>query len=429
MQFKEDFLIYVWRYGLFEKQEPALKTIAGETLEIVLLGERNYEAGPDFYNAKIKIGETLLAGTVEMHVKASEWLKHEHQKDEAYNNVILHVVYEADCPVERADGNYLPTLELANKISPVVYRNYQRLQLKHQWIPCEQLLDKADDFTWLSWKDRLLIERLARKTNDIKLILEQNTNDWQNTFYQQLARSYGTKINADAFQQLARSLPLTVLAKHKDNLFQIEALLFGQAGLLEKNNFKEDYPLSLKKEYRYLQQKFDLQAMKKASWKFSPLRPPNLPTIRIAQFAALIHNSTHLFSKILKIDKPEDYIKLFQCQPSEYWQTHYVFDKASKAKSKAPGKNTLNGILINTLAPLLFIYGKEMGLPEFKNKAFALLEALPAEKNSIVEGWSKLGQKAKTAYDTQALLQLKNEYCNAKKCLECAVGNKILLSK
>ena len=277
-----------------------------------------------------------------------------------------------------------------------------------------------------SWKEALLVERLERKSNDIETLLEQSNNHWEEAFYITLARSFGFGTNSQAFEQLARSLPLKILGKHKDNLFQIEALLYGQAGFLSESP-KDEYQASLSKEYDFLAHKYELKAMEVSQWKLLRLRPDNFPHIRIAQFASLIHKSSKLFSQIIGTENSDAMQKLFSTAVSEYWQTHYLFGSSSRTSKKQLGKASINSLLINTVAPFLFTYGKKNGSET--DRAIQLLESLPAENNSIIKRWRELGQRADNAFDTQALLQLKKNYCDDKKCLRCRVGHKVLSSK
>ena len=300
----ESFLQYIWRLRRFDAQN-LITTNTHETVDVLQTGELNKQSGPDFFNARIRIGDTIWAGNVEVHIKASDWLRHQHQHDKAYQNIILHVVYEADVPLLRTNGTALPVIELQNRISPVLYRNYQQLQYTEAWIPCAKLLKNIDSFVLTNWLDRVLVERLEQKTEPIGQTLQQNNYSWEETCYQAIARAFGTNINAQPFEMLARSLPLAVLGKHKDQLLQIEAMLFGQAGLLDKT-FNDPYPQKLKQEYQFLQAKFGLKPLLPQSWKTGGLRPPNFPSIRIAQFAALIHQSSSLFSKILAAQTPDD---------------------------------------------------------------------------------------------------------------------------
>ncbi len=420
----EAFLSYVWKMRLYNPD--GLHCTTGEPVTVLATGESHNTSGPDFFNAKIRIGDTLWAGNVEIHINSSDWLKHGHQHDGAYQNIILHVVYDADIPLVNEAGVSIPTLELRQAIDPKLYRNYLLLLSDARWIPCEKFFPQIDSFTLCNWLDRLLVERMEQKTKPIMQVLEQNLHNWEETFYQFLARGLGAKVNAEPFEQLAKSLPAVVLAKYKDHLFQVEALLFGQAGLLEQD-FKDDYPNALRKEYSFLQKKHQLQPLPAHLWKFGGLRPPNFPTIRLAQLALLIHQSANgLFSHILETETIETYRDMFHVELSGYWQNHFVFDKESKPTTKHLGSTTIDTIIINTIAPVLFVYGSARDIPELKDKALQLLEQVPPESNSIVDHWKALGMKAENAFQTQAQLQLYNEYCRHKRCLQCAIGNKFV---
>lgn len=420
---KEDLLHFVWRTKRFDLF--ALKTTEGEAIQIQSFGEHNTHAGPDFFNAKIKIGDTLWAGNVEMHLNSSDWKKHNHSDDRAYDNVILHIVLEEDEPIFRKSGTRIPALELKKRISDKLSKTYLKLLHNEYWIPCQHHFFEVSEMKRNIWLDRLLVERLESKTDIIHQRLEQNKQHWEETFYQFLARNFGVKVNNDAFEQLARATPLIHLSKHKNDLFQIEAMLFGQAGMLEEE-FEDDYPNRLKKEYHFLKTKYKLEPIDKVNWKFMRLRPANFPTIRIAQFAQLIYQSAHLFSKILEAENVETLEKLFKIEPSDYWKTHYTFGNKSEEKPKRLGKTAIHLFIINTIAPFLFVYGTQKAETAFQDKALALLESLKPEKNSIINNWKDLGVQPESAAQTQALLQLKNEYCNKKRCLECSVGAAIL---
>ncbi len=420
---KEDLLHFLWRTRRFDQSN--LATTDGESLEILLPGEPNAHAGPDFSNARLRIGETTWAGNVEMHFKSSDWKKHNHQQNPAYSSVILHVVFEDDQPVLREDGSPIPCLEMKKRVPQRLAANYRKLIHNEHWIPCQHFFYAVPGMTKNLWLDRLLVERIEQKTEAIRTVLTQNGNDWEETFYQFAARNFGLKINAEPFEALAKSLPQKILAKHKDNTTQVEALLFGQAGLLD-TDFEEDYPNSLKKEYLFLQKKYALTPLNPALWKFLRLHPGNFPTIRLAQFARLVCRSAHLFSKILEVETQADIDQLFEVKLDGYWLTHYTFGKVSPKKNKSLGKDAVRLLTINTIVPFLFLYGEMRGEDMFKNKALRLLEALPPEQNSIIAAWEKLGMEAGSAYQTQALLQLKNVYCDRKRCLECAIGAAIL---
>jgi Protein of unknown function (DUF2851) len=420
---REDFLHYLWRYKRFDFLN--LQTTDNQSIEIIDVGEHNQNAGPDFLNARLRIGETLWAGNVEMHLKSSEWLAHKHHEDRAYDNVILHVVMDEDKIIFDQNKERLACLVLKPYIRENLLGTYQSLLHNTHWIPCQHHFFAVSDMVKSSWQSRLLIERLEEKIGAFEIAFYNNKQHWEETFYQALAKNFGVKINDLPFELLAKSLPLLTLAKHKDNLLQIEALLFGQAGMLEEN-FEDDYPQRLQKEYNYLRKKLNLEPIMASMWKFSKLRPGNFPTIRIAQFATLIHQSVHLFSKITEAKSTKEIQNLFDVKLSDYWNEHYVFDKTSKKISKSLGKETINLLIINTIAPFLFLYGKIKNDDLYKDNAIAFLEELSPEKNTIIEGWQDLGLTPNSAAETQALIQLKNKYCNAQKCTQCAIGIAIM---
>ncbi len=420
---REDFLHYLWRTKRFNLDN--LVSTEGAPLQITHFGKHNHHAGPDFLEAKVQVGETLWAGNVEIHINASEWIAHKHQEDSTYDNVILHVVLEEDQPIYRSTGERIPCLELRRRIPPKIIKTYQKIVHNEHWIPCQHHFYSVPMVTKNLWLDRLLVERLEQKTVPIAERLANSNNAWESVFYELLARNFGVKINAEPFELLAKSTPLNLFAKHKNNRFQIEALLFGQAGLLTVD-FTDNYPKSLQKEYQFLQKKYNLQPIKKESWRFMRLRPANFPSIRIAQFATLIYQSTHLFSKILEAENIKAIEKLFKVSLSEYWLNHYIFDKPSAERKKTLGKSTIHLLIINTIVPFLFLYGTHKSIDTYRDKALRFLEALAPEKNSIIEQWKVLGLEPDSAYQTQALLQLKNEYCSKKRCLACAIGNSIL---
>ncbi|RLD64419.1 MAG: DUF2851 domain-containing protein [Bacteroidetes bacterium] len=420
----EAFLQHIWKYHLFDKTELIAST--GEKIEIINVGQKNIDAGPDFFNAKVKINNTVWAGNVEVHINSSDWLKHSHNTDKAYDNVILHVVYNNDMQITRTNGEAIPTIEL--KFDKRIFDKYQDLIKNEQWVSCEDEINNVDGFIIDFWLNSLLIERLESKSEYILNNLYKNNNNWEETFYQQLAKNFGTKINQFPFEQLTKSLPLIYLAKHKNSLLQIEALLFGQAGFLEIN-IDDDYYNSLKKEYLFLKDKFKLKSIEKHLWKFLRLRPGNFPTIRIAQFAALIYKSSSLFSKIIETDDLIEIKKHFSVSASEYWDTHYIFGKTTKKRKKRTGQIFINSLIINTIVPFLFVYSKSKDNEKYKIRALKFLEQLPAEKNSIISNWKLLKMPVPNAFYSQALIQLKNEYCNKKKCLYCQIGNRIIVKK
>jgi hypothetical protein len=418
---KESILHYVWQNKLFTARN--LATTDGETVEIIDVGRINTDAGPDFFNAKIKIGNTLWAGNVEIHTCSSDWNKHNHQGDKAYDSIILHVVSSADIDVYRIDGTKIPQLVL--KFPQEIETNYEQLFSRQKWVPCADKIDSVPAIFVQSWKNALLTERLEQKMNAIERLLEENNQHWEEAFYIKLARSFGFGANSDAFESLAKSLPVSILGKHKDQLFQLEAMLFGQADLLELEE-DDDYSARLKKEYDFLRSKYGLVPMDSSQWKMLRLRPDNFPHVRIAQFAALVHSSTKLFSKM--VENPNlEYLKgLFECETSLYWKTHYLFASPSASQIKRLGRQSIHGIIINTVVPSLFCYASHKGNDDLKDKTLQILEQLPAEHNSIISGWKDHGLKAENAFDTQALLQLKKQYCDERKCLRCRIGHKVL---
>ena len=420
---RESFLHFLWRWRRFEAHN--LTTTQGQPLDILHPGEWNTHAGPDFFNARLRIGPTVWAGNVEIHRLASEWVAHRHSDDGAYDNVVLHVVLEEDQPVVRPSGERIPCLELKGRIPPRILETYQRLEHERAWIPCQTFFKNIPGIIRLNWLDRLLVERLEQKTAAIAEALRTTENHWEEAFYRLLARNFGLKVNAEPFEALARSLPLPILARHKNDPLQIEALLFGQAGLLEEP-FHDEHPAALAREYRFLRHKYGLVPLSGSQWKFLRLRPANFPTVRLAQFAALVHQSAHLFSKILEAGTLREMEHLFNVQPGGYWSAHFQFDKPSVQRAKNPGRDFVHLLVINTIAPFLFYYGKIKNLEALQKRALSLLEELPPESNTILDGWADLGVPARNAFQTQALIHLKTRYCDARRCLECAVGNAIL---
>jgi len=420
---REDLLYFVWKASYFAFNGQA--TSEGEPLEVIHPGEFNCDSGPDFFNAKIKIGSTIWAGNVEMHIRSSDWYNHNHQADSAFDNVILHIVVNDDKPAVNSKGRVIPTI--TTKYPDALEWSLMRLTGSGKWIPCEENFSTFDSFSKRMWLEGLLIERLEQKTKYVLDSVDEAQGSWEEAFYQSVARSFGLKANALPFELLAKSAPLKVLAKHKDNLFQIEAILFGQSGLLADIGKTDDYAISLYKEYQYLKHKFNLTPIQGHLWKFLRMRPTAFPTIRIAQFANLVHRSASLFSKVIEINDIKEIVSLFHVDTSEYWKSHYTLSKESKSIKKGIGKDTLSIIAINSLVPFIFAYGVSRSNSSLKDKAIKLLGAIKPESNSITKGFDGLGLKAESAYETQAMIQLKTYYCDSKKCLYCHLGAKVLL--
>ncbi len=421
---REEFLHYVWRLRHFDPKQ--LATTSGEPVDIIHPGDYNLNSGPDFSNAKIKIGQTTWVGNVEIHVKSSDWLKHNHHRDRVYDSVILHVVLEEDTKIKTSSDRNIPTIELKRRIQPGFLKNYFRLQENKNWIPCSDLLEKVDPFIIENWLERCAIERLQQKTKDIKKIFLLNHRNWAATFFIFLAKGFGQKINAQPFEQLARSFPHKLIAKNKHSLLKLEALFLGQAGFLDQN-FETDYPKKLKREYKLLQHAYGLQPLDRSVWRFSKLRPANFPTIRLAQLASLCFHTDHLFSKMIAAKSIGEIENMLTVKLQHYWQQHYILDKPSTfSQAKILGKTAINLLIINTIAPFTFFYGNYKKDDTLKEKAIHLLESLPPESNHIIRKWKNLGVIANNALQSQGLIGLKQSYCQPKLCFNCAIGDAIL---
>jgi hypothetical protein len=421
----EAFLQFIWKHGLFDTK--GMRTADGLRVKVLSTGMINHDAGPDFFNARIGLGKTIWAGNIEIHTRSSDWVRHRHDRDAAYDNVILHVVGENDQPVVNSKGQPIPVAEL--RYDRRLEKNYLDLLESREWIPCRPHFSENGLPLLRLWLHRLAIERLEDKTAEIVRRLEQHHYDWNEIFYQFLGKNFGFRTNALPFDMLVRSLPLKIAEKHRDNLFQLEALYFGAAGLLNEELMGDDYFLALKEEFSFLYSKYRMKAVPSHLWKFLRLRPVNFPTIRIAQFARLIHQSSALFSCLTETTDLAAFRKLFVLQPSSYWNTHYRFNKLSAESPKHLGETAFNNLAVNTFIPFLFVYGEYSGEAEFKSRALEFLEKLPPEENAVVSQWQKLGVSFRSAFETQALLQLRNNYCNARKCLDCPVGTRLITKK
>ncbi len=420
---KEEFLHYVWLYKLFSSDE--FQTTDNSEISIIKSGFPNENSGPDFLNAQLIIDGQKWVGNIEIHLKSSDWYAHHHERDVNYDAVILHVVYEDDAVVYMKNNKSLPTLELKSKISKKVFQNYQDLiQTTKSWIPCEKHISEVDGFLMNSWMDSLYLERLEDKSTFIKKLLLDSDNNYEAVLFQLLAKNFGLKVNGEAFLNLAKSLDFSIIRKESFNEFKVSALLFGQAGFLEENEL-DGYYLQLKKEYNYLKYKYKLKSLNKNQFQFFRMRPNNFPTIRIAQLVALYYKHQNLFSKLIEVKKSENFYALLSVSVSDFWKGHYTFETRSKVSSKKLTKSFINLLIINTIVPLSFVYSKETGK---EINVLQLMEQLSPEKNSIISSFSNLNIIAKNAFETQALLQLKNNYCAPKKCLNCKIGNIILVN-
>lgn len=417
----ERLLQYIWQFQCYNRS--ALITEEGESLLVIHPGHFNANQGPDFLDARIKIGLATWAGSVELHINASGWTDHGHSEDKNYENVILHVVWKQDANLK------LPfqTLVLENRVSKLLLGKYEELMLASGFIPCEKSIRKVDKMTWDAWKDRLLTERLQVRTATIFSFLKENNNHWEECFWWLLARNFGLKLNSEAFLALARSIPFNILAKHKGQIHQLEAILFGQSGLLD-GQFNDDYPKLLQHEFRLLKRKYSLQPIH-IPLLFMRMRPSGFPSLRLAQLAMLLKERSQLFTIVRAFTGLDELAALLDVTADDYWHCHYVFDESSVNRKKSLGRQMAGNIIINTIVPMVFAYGVYHDEDEYREKAIRWLEQAEAEKNTVTRGFEKTGIPNSNAFDSQALLQLKNEYCNHKRCLECAIGNRLLKVK
>jgi len=423
---KEEFLHYLWKYCLYDQHS----MIDNDNNKIAVLnpGEYNRDSGPDFFNARILIAGTEWAGNVEIHTRASNFDNHGHNMDPAFDNVILHVVSENDRRVFNSKGEELLTVEI--KYDNSYYEKYIDLINNPCVIACQNEIKKLDIFFIRHWLHSLLVERLQLRSDSVMKIFSQTGNDWDETFYRILTRYFGFRVNTEPFEMLASALPFRIIRKHADNRFQIEALLFGTAGMLEEGLFKEavsdKYYKDLIKEFRILSTKYSLVPIHGWLWKFCRLRPVNFPTVRISQLSALLSTAGGLFSRILDAGGIRNLKDLFGVSASSYWDNHYIFGKKSKAISKNTGMQAVDIFLINAVIPLIFIYGRYHDNNNVCEKALTFLGEIGPETNSVTRDWKSAGIEVESAFYTQALLQLADEYCKKRRCLECRIGCKLI---
>ena len=419
---KEDFLHYLWKFKKFDALN--LKTFNGEEITIINVGNYLELAGPDFFNAQIIIGNQKWAGNVEIHLKSSDWYVHHHERDEAYENVILHVVWEHDTEIFRSNNSEIPVLVLKNYVDPSTIINYQSLMSPKSWIFCEKQLKDVKEFTLKNWQERLFFERLERKSNPIFELLKETNNDWEAVLFCLLAKNFGLNTNGEIFLKIAQSIPFSIIRKESFEVENLEGLLMGNAGLLDLEK-EDNYFKDLKFRYFYLLHKYQLERKITEPVQFFKHRPDNFPTIRLSQLANLYHSQQNLFSIISTSNSVKSIYKTFDVSVSNYWQNHYQFDKESPKKKKNLSKSFVDLVLINTIIPLQFAYSKSQG-KEISEDLIQLINEVAPEKNAIMDKFSSFGIKSKNAFETQSLLQLKNEYCNKSRCLDCAIGMELL---
>lgn len=419
---KEDFLHYLWKFKKFDTLN--LKTSNGEDILIGNVGQYLKVAGPDFFNAQIKIGNQKWAGNVEIHLKSSDWYVHHHERDAAYENVILHVVWEHDTEIFRSNNTEIPVLELKQYVDKEIVNNYQSLVAQKSWIFCEKDLNTIPEFTLVNWLERLFFDRLERKSKSIYSLLEKTNQDWEAVLFCLLAKNFGLNTNGEIFFKIVQSIPFSIIRKESFEVENLEALIFGNAGLLDVD--KEDiYFKDLKFRYFYLLHKYQLEKTIVEPVQFFKHRPDNFPTIRLSQLSNLYHVHQNLFSKIIMLKSVNSMYELFQVSAAPYWLTHYQFDKESPKKKKTLSQSFIDLVIINTIIPLQFAYAKSQG-KEMDEDLIGMLNDVDPEKNSIVDKFNTFGIQSKNAFESQSLLQLKNEYCDKSRCLECAIGMELL---
>lgn len=417
----EQLLHYVWKHKIFPLKE--LKTTTGQQVEVIDTGLANNDAGPDFFNAKLKLDGVLWIGNIEIHERSSDWFKHGHHADAGYNSVILHIASEIDTEISRSNGERIPQIQL---ICPEAVRtNYKELLETDSYPPCYRIIPSLPPFTAHSWMTALQMERFEQKATLLNERLKRCQGNWEDAFFITLARNFGFGLNGDAFETWAHRLPFRAVDKHRNDLFQIEAIFFGQAGILEDSD-GDGYYLRLKKEYTYLQHKFGLIPMDASLWRFLRLRPANFPHIRIAQLACLYHRAYGLLSRIMETETLQGVRDILKGGTSEYWLTHYTFGGSSPSRPKTLSNTSLDLLIINTVVTFLYAYGLHKGNRVLCARAGSFLEELKAENNYITRMWEQCGMKASNAADSQALIQLKKEYCDKKKCLYCRIGYEYL---
>jgi hypothetical protein len=425
---KEEFLHYLWKYGLYDHEK--LIDNDGNKITVIHPGEYNRDAGPDFFSTRIRTGGLEWAGNTEIHLRASDFDNHRHNSDHAYDNVILHVVADNDRKVYNSLGAEILTVKL--EYDPGLYEKYIRLINDPFIIACQTNISEADPFLIRQWLGSLVIERISGKTEQIMKIFNATCCDWDETFYRVLSRYFGFRVNTGPFEMLASAVPFRLIRKHSDNLFQIEALLFGTAGLLDEGLFREAlndlYYRDLIREYRVLSAKYSLKPLHGWIWKFSRLRPANFPTIRISQLAAMLSVTGGLFARTLEAASIKSLKSLFEVTASGYWDDHFVFGKKSRAWPKTTGSQAVDILLINAVIPMLFVYARSRSLNDISERAVSFLEEMDPEVNTVIAEWEKAGVRADSAFVSQALIQLRNSYCSRRRCLECRIGARLISS-
>lgn len=423
LKVKEDILQFIWLNKLLLPKP--FVTVSGKEIKVLKTGDLNVDAGPDFFNAQIRIEDLILAGNIEVHVKTSDWLKHGHQSNSGYDNIILHVVYRHDKNLEQNENNRVEVLELSHYIDEGTLIKYSRIEESKEELPCAGQLREVNDLKFAKWLERMTIERLEEKVDRIEQLFVNFKGDFTQTFYTLLLRNFGFKVNALPFEILAKQLPVHLLLKHTDDLIQLEALLLGVSGLLDQQ-FKDPYIRRLQNEFEYLKNKYHLVVLDKKILKFSRLRPANFPNLRLVEFAKLLHEHPNLFQSPQQYDKSESVLKALKISLSGYWQNHYLPDGEVQEQNLSLGQSSAENLLINTFAPFFFFYSKKLLKPEFGDLALELLQACRFEENKKTKLFAEKKQSLKTGADSQACIQLYDKFCNKKQCLKCGIAASIL---
>ncbi|NNG08613.1 MAG: DUF2851 family protein [Arenibacter sp.] len=425
---REDLLHFIWKYKKLQLEE--LRSSKNETIQVLDVGTHNLLSGPDFFNAKIRINGQLWAGTVEMHLRSSDWYAHHHERDPNYNNVILHVVWDDDLDVFRSDNSSIPTLVLKKYISLSVLEEYQKLFHRKEgtFINCGQAISRVDDFIVKKWLERLYFERLEQKSNLVQKLLKDSNNDWEQVFFIVLCKNFGLKINGESFFDIARALDFSMIRKIQANTLQMESVLFGLAGFLSDEIVGDHYQQSLTSEYNFLKSKFNISGSKVHKVEFFKLRPSNFPTIRLSQLANLYSRHHNLFSKAIGASSLTELYELFNVAASPYWDNHFTFGKVSRKQARKLSKKFVHLLVLNTILPIKLSYAKYIG-NDISEELLQIVEGIPSERNNIISKFGELGLQFSSAMPGQAVLQLYNEYCTQNKCLHCAVGHQLLNRK
>lgn len=418
----EEFLYYLWTYKLMNNK---LKTTTGSDVIIHSPGQRNYDAGPDFFNAIIDIGPTKWAGNIEIHVNASDWFKHNHDRDNNYDNIIIHIVYNNDVSIKRKSGDIIPALELKNQFQKQFFKLYSKLVLSIDDISCSGELQNIKTITKIQWFERLAFDRLQNKSQKVQELLNTTNGDFFEVALQKIARSFGYSVNADAMEQLAKSIGHKIILKHSTNRLQLESLFFGASGLIN-NTQNGKYPTFIKTEYKYLKSKYKIKNSSNKVWKFMRMRPANFPTIRISQMSGVLYNISGDLTQLFELDDINKLRKLLSSKASKYWETHYRFGNEVSSRVKKIGPTTIDIIILNTIIPLVFSYGKITGKQVYIDRVINWSSKIKPENNKITRKFKSLGVDTDNALDSQAIIELYNSYCKEKQCLKCMFGQKII---